>query len=194
VEISKDRLQKAGWLCFVWAIASVPAAAAYLVLGNAAAAHLHLLAAAIVAAGLFILMRILVTLKAFLIQVFSCHEANGALSTLMATHAVFGAILLVQPFVFQGEPDSTLAQSVRWLGAAVAFTQGVAFFILGSRVLGLPDDLSGLRQRLAYASMALGLCFGSVVLFPVGVLVGVAWLVLLGFAFQRVGNRLPAAR
>lgn len=200
MEITKERLQAAGWLCYLWAVVSVPAAVAYMVLGNATALYLDLLAALIVVGGLIVVLRVLLTLKAFLVQVFSYHEAKGALGLLLVTHLVFGAMLLVWPFVPGGQAEPELRGPGPGLGlfflglwVVLAFAQGTGFFILGTKVLGLPDGLFGNRQRLGYASMAMGLCFGSVVLFPVGVLVGVAWLVLLGVTFQRVGGRLREA-
>jgi hypothetical protein len=74
--------------------------------------------------------------------------------------------------------------------AVLAVPLALLSIVFAVKLLGLEDDLHGLLRPYAYTSIAAGICFATLILAPLGMLVAAASTAILGTIFLRA-DRAP---
>jgi tellurite resistance protein TehA-like permease len=70
---------------------------------------------------------------------------------------------------------------------------GILSIIFATRLLRFPGNLYGLLKPFCYTMIASGICFITIFLAPVGVIVGAVSDVILGIIFFRAAEQPPSA-
>ncbi len=184
-----QRLTIAGWLSIVNAVITLPLFVFSLVLdalGGPAAKALSVLLT-IATTALFIY--VFTTLKDLLHARFDFHDTDTLISVLIMASVVVAAINLLST-VF-----SSLEAVIRWLSVLSLIPFGVIFIVFAVKLLNLRDNLFGMLKPLSYLTIATGLCFGTIILIPFGLLTSAASDIILGMVFFRAGrsSNAPAA-
>ncbi|NCA82750.1 MAG: hypothetical protein EOM72_08385 [Opitutae bacterium] len=113
--------------------------------------------------------------------------ASGPLRALITLSVAMGACTIL----------GVASAHVQMWGARLSLLSLVAFGILdiviGLRVLRAEIDLSGLRKPYACTTLAGGICYATILLFPIGILVSVASGILVALIFFRESSQLRAA-
>ena len=60
--------------------------------------------------------------------------------------------------------------------------------VFAVRLLGMQGDMYGLLKPYAYATIGAAICFATLILAPIGMLIGAGAGVVLGIAFLRAGR------
>ena len=124
------------------------------------------------------------TVQAYLIfdkaleSLFSFHKARLLILALVGINA---AMLGLETFLTL----RNLNQQYQELQLVVILVYALLGIKLGLRLLGLENDLHGLRKPLCWLMIAEGLCLGTVVLAPVSILVNTAMMAVLGLVLLR---------
>lgn len=184
--ISKDQLQRAGWLSITNAIFTIPAVVLsfYLDSMEGAGAKFGQAILMIVSLGLFVY--VLSSLKRLLNERFRFHEVDLSISYLLwgnLSLTLFQLLSLVNP-----EFESAVA--ILSILAYIFF--GILSLMFATRLQRLPDPLYGLLKPYCRLTIISGACFITVILLPLGILAGAVTDVLLGLIFFRAAEQSPS--
>ena len=115
--------------------------------------------------------------------------------TILAFIGFFGFLAITNLLIMLARSPSLSESS--WvsdlLGAVPGILLGLAGIFVGSMMLRIPGNLWGLKTFLAYAWIAAGIGFASVIFAPIGMLAGVVGSVILALIFLHAAeDKQPA--
>ena len=117
-------------------------------------------------------------LRPFLNERYEFHGADSLILLLVAGGIILGLILVGSMFFL--EPTATM-----FLKLGVGVPLGVISMLFGYRLIAVNGTIGGLKKPLAYSHIIAPLCFLSVVLAPIGLLLSLLAGVLLALIFFR---------
>lgn len=102
-------------------------------------------------------------------------------------HKLLAALIYLSAFLAVCTALGVISANIQLLVGLLSVLALVAYGILsilfGVRLLRLNADLSGMRKPYAYTCIAVGVCYASVLLLPVGLLISVANDIMLALIF-----------
>jgi hypothetical protein len=187
VSLTKEQLTRAGWISIANAIFTIPAIAMSYLLESAEGTGPRLAQAILIVVGLGLFIYVLLFLKQLLNLRFRFHDVDIYISYLLwgnLSLSLFQLLSLVTP-------EFKSAVDILSILASVFF--GILSILFSSRLLRLPYRFYGLLKAYCYITMISGICFVTVLLLPVGILVEAASDVILGIVFFRAAEEHPSS-
>jgi hypothetical protein len=186
MSITKGQLNLAGWLSITSALFTIPdiVMSMYLDTIGGTGAKLSQAILTIVSLGLFIY--VVSSLKKLINSRFQFHDVDIYIKLL-----IWGNIILsIVGLLSLGSRKIELALNVLSAIALIAF--GILSIMFATRLLRISGNLYGLLKAFCYTQIACGICFITVILFPVGVIAGATADVILGVVFFRAAEQTPS--
>jgi len=142
---------------------------------------LHVVNAAV---GVYILYKF----RLLLHERYDFHRTDQLITILIGANIVFGLLGLgdIYSRVFG------MAYELGWAVVSMALfvPYGIVTVVFGWMLLKLQGDLLGLLKPFAYTTIASGCCAATILLSPVGMLFGIAALVIQGIIFMRARDEV----
>ncbi len=186
MSITKGQLNLAGWLSITSALFTIPdiVMSMYLDTIEGTGAKLSQAMLTIVSLGLFIY--IVSSLKKLINSRFQFHDVDIYISLLIWGNIALSIVSLLSLESRKME----LAWNILSAISLVAF--GILSIMFATRLLRLSGNLYGLLKAFCYTQIVCGICFITVILFPVGVIAGAIADVILGVIFFRAAEQTPS--
>lgn len=183
--LSKFQLNFVGWLSIATVIGTIP----YLAIAIFAAISNPNMQTkwspfAIISDLIFTVIYIYIfyVLKYWLNHKFAFYLANNAINVLIVLQIIF--YLYIESFnFFQKVPDMLLILVVLLL---IVF--GIMLINLGVKMLELEDNVYGLLKPFAYQSIAAGVMYATIILFPLAIITDLIAKITLGIIFLRTAS------
>jgi hypothetical protein len=169
-------LKLAGYLSIASAILTIPMFAMTFFLASQPDSASKLLAMVLTGAGMILFIFIFLSLKGLLNVRYGFHDTDIYINMLIWLNAVSLALTFLQLF-----PASEKLAEVAPLVLSVL--SGIVLIIFAVKLLRLPDTLHGMLKPFAYATLATGVCFATIVLFAIGLLASILSDIFLGVIF-----------
>ena len=185
--MTKEQLNLAGWLSITSALFAIPdiVMSMYLDTIEGTGAKLSQAILTIVSLGLFIY--IVSSLKKLINSRFQFHDVDIYISLL-----IWGNVILCILSILSLE-SIRLEFVFRYLSMIAFIIFGILSIMFATRLLRLSDNLYGLLKAFCYTQIVCGICFITVLLFPVGVIAGAIADVILGVIFFRAAEQTPSS-
>ena len=184
--LTKEKLRLAGWVSVANAIFTIPAIAMSYFLESMEGTETRLAQAILIVVGLGLFVYLLSSLRQLLNSRFRFHDADIYISYLL-----WGNVSLCLFHLL-----SLLNREFEWAVGILSIMAYIFFGILSIlfaiRLLRIPYSLYGLLKPYCYLTIASGACIMTILLFPVGILVGAITDVILGIIFFRAAEQ-PAS-
>jgi len=171
-------LKLAGWLSITNGILTIPISAMSVFLVSQPDSSAKLLNMILGGVSFILFIFVFLSLKGLLNARFGFHDTDIFITMLIWLNA----LSLAFPFLELFPALDKLAEVVPLVLTELI---GIVLIIFGIRLLRVPDTLHGLLKPFVYTSIATGVCFVSIVLMLVGLLVGIAADIILGVIFLR---------
>jgi hypothetical protein len=186
MKITKGQLTLAGWLSITNAIFAIPSIAMswFLETKSGAGAKLSQAILTLVSLGLF--LYVIISLRKLLNYRFQFHQADIYISLLIWGNVILTALSLL----VLGNQEFERFMNV--LSIVSLIILGILAIMFATRLQRFPGDLYGLLKPFCYTTIASGICFITVLLAPVGVIVGAVSDVILGIIFFRAAEQPPS--
>lgn len=185
--ITKGQLTLAGWLSITNAIFAIPSIAMSWFLDTVGGAGARLSQAILTLVSLGLFLYIIIFLRKLLNYRFQFHHADIYISLLIWGNMILAAFSLL----------ALGSQGLEWFMNILSIVSFIIFGILSiifaTRLLRFPGNLYGLLKPFCYTTIASGICFITIFLAPVGVIVGAVSDVILGIIFFRAAEQPPSA-
>jgi len=184
------RFRIAGWFSIANAVLVLPVVVASVLAGVAEASGAisdlssRIIAAVMSVIGYAVGIVVLITLRELFEQRYEYRGVSKILTTFITLSAV--GILASALAVI----SSTMESVVAMLSVIIAFVMGIISIVYGIKLLSFHQDLYGLRKPYAWTSIAGGVCFATVILMPIGLLLAMASSVFLAIIFFREAEGL----
>lgn len=183
--LSKFQLNFVGWLSIATVILTIP----YLAIAIFAAVSNPNMQTkwspiATISGLIFTVIYIYIfyVLKYWLNHKFAFYLANNAINVLIVLQIIF--YLYIESFnFFQKVPDMLLILVVLLL---IVF--GIMLINLGVKMLELEDNVYGLLKPFAYQSIAAGVMYATIILFPLAIITDLIAKITLGIIFLRTAS------
>lgn len=184
--MTKEQLNRAGWLSITSALFAIPdiVMSMYLDTIEGTGAKLSQAILTIVSLGLFIY--IVSSLKKLINSRFQFHDVDIYISLL-----IWGNVILCILSILSLE-SIRLEFVFRYLSMIALIIFGILSIMFATRLLRLSGNLYGLLKAFCYAQIVCGICFITVFLLPVGIIVGAVADVILGVIFFRAAEQPPS--
>ena len=185
------RLNAGGWIAVISMILVFVELATVLVTKHWPVLPAFLLSLPINLAQLYLSVFLLRTWKILLTRAYGFSEADSILDTLTMLVIVLCMLGIINAAAKGLEPIDVV---IGVLAVAFAVVTIVARLVFARILLRLPDDLSGLKQTFCFLVMAECICWFSIILIPLGLLLSVAISIVNAMIFFQTANRFDAAR
>jgi hypothetical protein len=183
MSITKERLNLAGWVAITNGIFTIPAVVISFYLGSDQGMGTTLAQAILIVASLGLFVYIISSLKLLLNSRFQFHDVDIYISYLIwgnLSLSIFHLLSLVNK-------EFEWAVTILSILAYIFF--GILSIMFATRLLKLAGNLYGLLKPFSHLSLLSGICFISIMLLPVGILVGAVSDVILGVIFFRAAEQ-----
>jgi hypothetical protein len=176
----------AGWVTIVNAIATIPVLATNI--------FLEAISRQIPAVNLILIMftTIIIIVNTFIFYKFrellnsrfQFHDANNLILVIILANVLIG-FLNILGFMF---PPIQMVMKITIMILLVPF--GISFIAYAVQLLKLKNELFGFLKPYAYVTIAVGVCVMTVILFVMGVLIGVAAGLMQGLILLKSAEEL----
>jgi len=184
--MTKGQLTLAGWLSMTSAIFSIPSIAMSWFLEEMGGEGAKLSQAILTLVSLGLFLYVIISLKKLLNYRFKFHQVDIYISLLIWGNVILSALSLLA-LVSQG------FESLMNILSIVSFIFiGILAIMFGTRLLQFPGNLFGLLKPFCYTTIASGICFITVFLASVGIIVGAVSDVILATIFFRAAEQPPS--
>lgn len=186
MSITKGQLNLAGWLSITSALFAIPdiVMSMYLDTIEGTGAKLSQAILTIVSLGLFIY--IVSSLKKLINSRFQFHDVDIYIKLL-----IWGNVILCILSILSLE-SIRLEFVFRYLSMIALIIFGILSIMFATRLLRLSGNLYALLKAFCYTQIVCGICFITVFLLPVGIIVGAVADVILGVIFFRAAEQPPS--
>jgi hypothetical protein len=174
-------LKLAGWLSITNAILTIPIFAMSLFLVSQSGSTAKLLAMILAGVSFILFIFIFLSLKGLLNTRFGFHDTDILINMLIWVNAVSFALPFLELF-------PALEKLAAVVPLVVIVLSGIVLILFAVKLLRLSDTLHGMLKPFAYTSLATGVCFATIVLIPIGLLVSIIADIILGIIFLRVAE------
>jgi hypothetical protein len=186
VSLTKEKLHVAGWVAVANAVFTIPAIALSYFLESMEETGARLAQAILLVVGLGLFVYLLSSLRQLLNSRFRFHDADIYISYLLWGNVSLSLFHLLS--LLNREFES--AVGILSIMAYIFF--GILSILFGIRLMRLPYSLYGLLKPYCYLTIVSGACIITILLLPVGILVGAITDVILGIIFFRAAEQPPS--
>jgi len=187
VSLTREQLNRAGWVSIANAIFTIPAIVMSFFLESMEGTGPRLAQAILIVVGLGLFIYVLSFLKQLLNSRFLFHDVDIYISYLLWGNLSLSLFHLLS----LASPEFEWAVAILSVLAYVFF--GILSILFSTRLLKLPYRFYGLLKPYCYITIVSGACFMMVILLPVGIVIGAATDVILGIIFFRAAEEHPSA-
>lgn len=173
----------AGFLAMTSAILCIPALLLSYYLATTELQADVLLLAAVQLLGLFLFTVLTLCFKKLLNSRFLYHRADNYFDFLVATYLFYTAASISSLFL------PSLQKPLDLFSMLLVCAIGVAQVLLGINLFQLPDSLYGMRKPYCFLTIITGIFVATIVLLPIGVIVGAITDVMLGTIFFQAATQ-----
>ena len=184
--MTKEQFNLAGWLSITSALFTIPSIVMVWLLESMEGSGAKVSQAILTLVDLGLFLYVISSLKKLLNSRFRFHDVDIYISLLMWGNAILCVLSIISlgsirlEFVF------------RYLSMIALIIFGILSIMFATRLLRLSGNLYGLLKAFCYAQIVCGICFITVLLFPVGVIAGAVADVILGIIFFRAAEQPPS--
>jgi hypothetical protein len=189
--VTTKHLRMAGFLAMTSAILGIPALLISYYLATTELQADALLLAAVQLLGLFLFTALTLSFKKLLNSRFLYHRADNYFDFLVATYLFYTAASISSLFL------PSLQKPLDLFSMLLVCAIGVAQVLLGINLFQLPDSLYGMRKPYCLLNIITGVLVASIVLLPIGVIIGAIADVMLGTIFFQAAaqpDQVPGAQ
>jgi hypothetical protein len=186
VSLTKEKLHMTGWVSIANAIFTIPAIAMSFFLESMEGTEIRLAQGILIVVGLGLFVYLLSSLRQLLNSRFRFHDADIYISYLLWGNVSLSLFHLLS--LLNREFES--AVGILSVMAYIFF--GILSILFAIRLLRIPYSLYGLLKPYCYLTIVSGACIITILLFPVGILVGAITDIILGIIFFRAAEQ-PAS-
>jgi hypothetical protein len=184
--MTKGQLNLAGWLSITSALFTIPSIVMSWFLESMEGTGARLSRTILTAVGLGLFLYVISSLKKLLNSRFRFRDVDIYISLL-----IWGNVILcIVSLLSLGSRRIEFVLSYLSMIAFIAF--GILSIMFATRLLRLSDNLYGLLKPFSYTQIVSGICFITVFLSPVGIVVGAVADVILGVIFFRAADQPPS--
>ena len=184
--ITKEQLNLAGWLSITNAIFAIPSIAMSWFLDSIGGAGAKLSQAILTLVSLGLFLYVIISLRKLLNYRFQFHEVDIYISLLIWGNVILAVFSLLS----LGSRGSEWFMNILSIVSFIVF--GILAIMFATRLLRLPGNLHGLLKPFGYTQIVSGICFITVFLSPVGIIVGAVADAILGVIFFRAAEQPPS--
>jgi hypothetical protein len=142
--------------------------------------------AILTAVGLGLFLYVISSLKKLLNSRFRFHDVD-----IYITLLIWGNVVLcILSFLSMG--SMRLEFVFHYLSMVALIIFGILSIMFATRLLRLSGNLYGLLKPFSYTQIICGICFITIILFPVGVIAGAVADVILGVILFRAAEQTPS--
>jgi hypothetical protein len=185
--MTKEKLQRAGWISITNALFTVPAVAMSFYLESMEGAEARFAQAVLIVASLGLFVYILSSFRQLLNLRFRFHDVDIYISYLLWGN------LSLSLFLFLALANKEFESTVSILSILAYIFFGILSVLFGKRLLRLPYRLYGLLKPFSYVTVLSGVCFITVLFIHLGILTGAIADFLLGLIFFRAAEQPPSS-
>jgi hypothetical protein len=180
-----QRFTLAGWLAIISAVLIVPEIFAIILIDRLAQSIpiLSGLVALLKIVHFFISIYLIYMLKTLLNERFNFHGADVYLWIMLAVAPIFAVLGLLGMI-----PSLKILMGIVVIVLFVPYN--IVTILFGASLLKMGDDLFCLLSPFAYTTIASGICGVTVILMPIGMLIGLAALIIEGMIFLRAKEQV----
>jgi hypothetical protein len=184
--MTKGQLTLAGWLSMTSAIFAIPSIAMSWLLEEMGGEGARLSRAIMTLVNLGLFLYVNISLRKLLNYRFKFHQVDIYISMLIWGNLVLAAFSLLA----LGSPQFEWIHNILSIVSSIIF--GILAIMFGTRLLQFPGNLYGLLKPFCYTTIASGICFITVFLVLVGIVVGAVSDVILATIFFRAAEQPPS--
>jgi len=184
--MTKGQLTLAGWLSMTSAIFAVPSIAMSWFLDEMGGAGAKLSQAILTLVSLGLFLYVIMSLRKLLNYRFKFHHTDIYISLLIWGNLILSALSLLA-LASQGFES---LMNILSMVSLIIF--GILALMFGTRLLQFPGNFYGLLKPFCYTTIASGICFVTIFLAPVGIVVGAVSDVILATIFFRAAEQPPS--
>jgi len=185
--MTKERLNLAGWLSITSALFAIPSIVMSWFLESMEGSGAKVSQAILTAVDLGLFLYVISSLRKLLNSRFRFHDVDIYISLL-----IWGNVILCILSILSLK-SVRLEFVFRYLSMIALIIFGILSIMFATRLLRLSDNLYGLLKAFCYTQIVCGICFITVLLFPVGVIAGAIADVILGVIFFRAAEQTPSS-
>lgn len=183
--ITREQLNRAGWVSIVDAVLSIPLLILVLLLEHLAergGGSLKVLEIGLTLISTGMGIYVLLALKKLLNWGYQFYDVNTYISVLIWSSVIF-AILDILPL------DGGLETAIVILVGIAAVVLGIVIIVFAIKLLRLPDDLFGFLKGYCYFTIASGFCLATIILTPIALITSAVASIILGIIFFRATEK-----
>ena len=184
--MTKERLNLAGWLSITSALFAIPSIVMSWFLESMEGSGAKVSQAILTAVDLGLFLYVISSLRKLLNSRFRFHDVDIYISML-----IWGNVILCILSILSLK-SVRLEFVFRYLSMIALIIFGILSIMFATRLLRLADNLYGLLKAFCYTQIVCGICFITVFLLPVGIIVGAVADVILGVIFFRAAEQPPS--
>jgi len=184
--MTKGQLTLAGWLSMTSAIFAIPSIVMSWLLDEKGGAGAKLSQAILTLVSLGLFLYVIISLKKLFNYRFKFHQVDIYISLLIWGNVILSAFSLL------ALGSQRFESLMNFLSIVSFIIIGILAIMFGTRLLQFPGNLYGLLKPFCYTTIASGICFITVFLAPVGIIVGAVSDVVLATIFFRAAEQPPS--
>lgn len=177
MSITKEQLNLAEWFSITNAAVTIPIVVLSIFLAAIGGVGAKVIQAALTLISLGLFVYIFLSLRKFLNSRLRFHDVDTNITVLIWVNVVISILSILSL------SSSQLETAFGLLTFFAIIPWGIIYIVFAIRLLRLSDDLFGLLRPFSYTSIASGLCFTTVILIPLGLILGAVADVILGMIF-----------
>ncbi len=127
--------------------------------------------------GTVIFVAITLLLRKFLNKTLAFHLTDKIIDLMIKINVVIGAVSIISLYV------KAIQESMSGFILVIIVIHGILQIVFGYKLLRLPNELNGTLKPYSYINIATGIFLASIVLIPLGLLLGAISDVLLATIF-----------
>ena len=183
MSITKEKLNLAGWLSITNALFAIPSIAMSWFLDSMDGIGPIISQAILTMVSLGLFLYIISSLRKLLNIRFEFHDVDIYISMLIWGNVALAALSILS----LGSKELEWVNKYLSIAAFIFF--GILSILFARRLLRLPGNLYGLLKPYCYITIGSGICFITVFLAPLGIIVGAVTDVILGVIFFRAAEQ-----
>jgi len=184
MEITKGQLNLAGWFSILNAVITIPVMMISLGLHDESGTDTKMIEMVLTIISLGFLIYILWTLRDLLNIRYRFYDVDTLITILIWGNGTLTALSILSLW----SPEWERAFGILSMITLIPF--GILAIAFAIRLLRLTDHLSNLLKPFCYIQIGSGVCYITIILLPLGIIVGVVADVVLGIIFFKEAKRL----
>ncbi len=183
--ISTQSLKRAAYVTIIYVVITIPILLLTVFLafaevtGSISGFASRFISAMTTVIGVVLYVYVLSSLRSLLEERFSFNAVSALIAAIISLNIALAVLMvLAVPFAAIETPVGIIS-----LLALVAL--GIIYIVIGAKLLALNNTLYGMLKPFSYTFITAGACYATIIFTPVGILVGMANMIILAIIFFR---------